>query len=121
REIYCKNQVYDEKAKNIFSVRFWSIQERILKDIPKTTNNLEGWHRSINSNFSFSHPSIYELGHELKKQHAYVENMISKIFYIDFQSTPNYNSQLKSILLRYNEFYDINYLKIISGILKLKF
>ncbi|KAG0439352.1 hypothetical protein DMUE_2486 [Dictyocoela muelleri] len=122
KNIYCKKEEKNERPKNIFSVNFWSIHERILKDIPKTKNNLEGWHKTINSNFIVSHPSIYELGYELKKQHARVENNISKSYYTtDSTNSRDNNNQLKSILVKYNEYYDINYLKIISGIIKLKF
>ncbi|KAG0422687.1 hypothetical protein DMUE_6187, partial [Dictyocoela muelleri] len=65
---YC-NDLNNLGKKNIFSNSFWSVVNRILNEIPTTTNCLEGWHRSLNHNFLKSHPSILELGIELKKQH----------------------------------------------------
>ncbi|KAG0442238.1 hypothetical protein DMUE_0425 [Dictyocoela muelleri] len=81
RDLYCQDVSIDGRIpKNIFFVHFWSVVTRVKNDIPKTTNNLEGWHRSLNNNFLCSHPSMYEFSEEIKKQHAIVENKINKLF-----------------------------------------
>ncbi|KAG0439686.1 hypothetical protein DMUE_2261 [Dictyocoela muelleri] len=67
-DLYCRYFSDDDNPKNIFSVYFWSIVDRIVNKIPKTNNDLEGWHRSLYNNFQNAHPNIYELGMELKKQ-----------------------------------------------------
>ncbi|KAG0440229.1 hypothetical protein DMUE_1895 [Dictyocoela muelleri] len=65
---------------SIYSYKFWSVHERVLKDLNKTNNALESWNRSLNSNIYQKNPSIYEIGNVLRNQHAIVENKMSKMF-----------------------------------------
>ncbi|KAG0438006.1 hypothetical protein DMUE_3358 [Dictyocoela muelleri] len=68
KSVYCRDvEIYDEKPRNIFAVTFWSVYNRIINNVPITTNCLEGWHRSLNNNFIKAHPSLLEFGIELKK------------------------------------------------------
>ena len=40
-----------------YPVEFWSTHDRKLKDVPRTTNNLEAWHRKINQINTMAHPN----------------------------------------------------------------
>ncbi|KAG0430043.1 hypothetical protein DMUE_5702, partial [Dictyocoela muelleri] len=109
---------------SIFSVKFWSVYERIKNDLKKTNNVLEGWNRSLNASIYQHHPGIYEIVMELKKQHALVENKINKLF-IDMTNENNNNESydmvlIKKTLTKYNEYYGIGFLKAIAANLKLK-
>lgn len=42
----------------VFPVRFWDISQRIMNNIPRTTNSLEGWHRGFNNLASIRNPNI---------------------------------------------------------------
>jgi hypothetical protein len=50
---YCKNKQYD----------FWGVHDRVLNEICRTTNSLEGYHRHINALISSKH-------HDIKKNIA---------------------------------------------------
>ncbi|KAG0438853.1 hypothetical protein DMUE_2842 [Dictyocoela muelleri] len=91
---------------------------RIMNDVPKTINYLEGWHRSLNNNFIHSHPSIYEFGEELKKQHASVEHKINMLFLYD--NKYDVNAELKQKIIKYDDFIGIQHLKTIASLLKIK-
>jgi hypothetical protein len=43
----------------------WSVYERILNNIPRTTNSLEGFHRHLNNVCATNHQSILSIGKEL--------------------------------------------------------
>jgi hypothetical protein len=45
-----------------------SSYERVLKNIPRTTNTVEAWHRSINKDCQISHPNIARFIEMLKRQ-----------------------------------------------------
>ena len=46
--IYDKNENIEQKC--IFSASSWNAYERVLKNIPRTTHSVEGWHRAFNAN-----------------------------------------------------------------------
>lgn len=41
---------------------------RILQEIPRTTNSIEGWHRSFNAKNEVKHPNIARLVHVMKEE-----------------------------------------------------
>ena len=41
-----------------YSIDFWSCYDRILSDIPRTNNAIEGWHSYLNDKAGISHPNI---------------------------------------------------------------
>jgi hypothetical protein len=43
---------------SMYELTFWSCHERIINDIPRSTNSVEGWHRSLNNYTFVSHPNI---------------------------------------------------------------
>ena len=48
----------NEKEKAIYEKTFWSRNNRILMEVPRTTNILEAWHRTLNAAIGISHPNI---------------------------------------------------------------
>ncbi|KAM0674713.1 hypothetical protein GVAV_001903 [Gurleya vavrai] len=55
-----------DSANNIFiqgkfPISFWSCYSRVLYDMPRTINNLEAWHRTINKRAGNSHPTFVAL------------------------------------------------------------
>ena len=43
-----------------YPVSFWSCYNRLLQDIPRTTNHVEGWHFRMNNFFDGSNPSTWK-------------------------------------------------------------
>jgi hypothetical protein len=40
------------------NIIFWSCYERVIKRIPYTNNNVEGWHRNFKTRTKITHPKI---------------------------------------------------------------
>ncbi|KAF7693590.1 hypothetical protein CDIK_2276 [Cucumispora dikerogammari] len=60
-EYYQNTYLSDEITSDIasrYEPTFWSAHERILHDIPRSTNSVEGWHRSLNNSSFVKHPNI---------------------------------------------------------------
>ncbi|KAG0442190.1 hypothetical protein DMUE_0464 [Dictyocoela muelleri] len=125
KSTYCQS-IEKTKVKeiSIFSILFWSVHERVLKDQPRTNNALEGWNSSLNNNIFQKNPSLYEIGNELKKHHAIVENKISRLLIKSSiqknQFSETYNDKIKKIVENYDDYYSLDFLKTIGVILKLK-
>ena len=43
----------------IFNIDIWNMYSRVLDDIPKSNNSVEGWHHSFQSNLTCDHPNIF--------------------------------------------------------------
>ncbi|KAG0442780.1 hypothetical protein DMUE_0003 [Dictyocoela muelleri] len=56
KNLYLKENLNERKT--VFNSTFWSSHKRILSSSPLTTNEIEGWHRSLNFNVGISHPNI---------------------------------------------------------------
>lgn len=50
----------------VFQFQFWSVEERIKLEIPRTTNNIEAWHRGFNSLVGVRHSNIGRFIHALQ-------------------------------------------------------
>ncbi|KAG0428612.1 hypothetical protein DMUE_5808 [Dictyocoela muelleri] len=109
---------------SIYSPQSWSVYERVKNDLMKLNNVLEGWNRSLNSCIFQPKPSIYEIGMVLKQQHAIGENKNSKIMIdiVNGQCVTNKSKKNieKNILLNYDNYTGIDYLKIIGLTMKVK-
>ncbi|KAG0441373.1 hypothetical protein DMUE_1094 [Dictyocoela muelleri] len=117
KKYYCSD-VDEKSAKSIFSVLFWSVVSRLSSNIPITTNCLEGWHRSLNNNFLKAHPSLYEFGIELKKQHSITENKINQLFICGQNILNDKENIFSEKITKYDTYPDFQYSKVIASLLK---
>ncbi|CAF1583571.1 unnamed protein product, partial [Didymodactylos carnosus] len=42
----------------LFNIDFWNMRNRVLNNTHKTNNNVEAWHRKMNSAFLCNHPNL---------------------------------------------------------------
>lgn len=52
----------------MFSRDLWNISTRIEKDLPRTTNGLEGWHSALGKSIQIDHPNVWILIKQLKQE-----------------------------------------------------
>ncbi|KAG0436563.1 hypothetical protein DMUE_4159, partial [Dictyocoela muelleri] len=125
KNTYCFDIQNENSKRTIFSPSFWSVSTRIIESCPITTNAIEGWHRSLNSNIRTFHPSIFTLGKELLCEQRKAEFKITKEIYEKFNSLGKneikYEEELlKSIIEKYEDFHGIEFLLTISSLIELK-
>jgi hypothetical protein len=63
----------------VFDIKFWSCNEKVRLSIPRTTNSLEAWHRSLNSKFNVAHPNFAEFIEVLRMENERVRVEISQL------------------------------------------
>ena len=56
-----------------FSLDMWDYHMMVHQGLPRTTNAVEGWHRSFSAHISCHHPSIWTFLNVLKKEEGLVE------------------------------------------------
>jgi hypothetical protein len=117
---YVKSNMYkysDEKENVVF---VWSVYNNVIQQKPKTSNSLEGWHRSLNSRISKKNPGFCELFQELQQIQNNVEIQTQQSLYENNEKVEK-ECDFKNTCLAYDSFYGVEFLLKIAMHLKLKF
>jgi hypothetical protein len=67
---YFKRTYYNNEQNlesTLFHIEFWSAHLRVCNDIQRTTNSVEAWHNSLNSQAFIAHPNIAKFIDLIKK------------------------------------------------------
>jgi hypothetical protein len=98
----------------------WSFFSNVVSKKVKTSNSLEGWHRSLNAQVSCKNPNFFEVFKILQCEQNILEVKLLQNLY-----TSNYDCALESKLFKvcveYDAMIGIEYLKAIGYNLNLKF
>lgn len=49
------------RTKPQFPVQMWNVFERVVRDLPRSDNSVEGWPRAFNNRVSIEHPTVTKL------------------------------------------------------------
>ena len=63
---YIGQQRRNRRLEPTFSLEVWNIRDRILNDLPRTNNAIEGFHSNLHHHITNSHPSLWKLINGLK-------------------------------------------------------
>lgn len=102
----------------IFKIDIWNQYNRTTNNLPRTNNNVEGWHNAFSTLVGSSHPNIFTFLNLLKDEQSLVDMKIDNI-------NPSHNENSRSALLnrriqttvfRFNEIEPLEYIKNISNL-----
>ena len=51
----------DQQRNPLFSIRLWSIYDRVVQGLPRTNNSVEAWHLAFQQTVGLYHPTTYKL------------------------------------------------------------
>lgn len=51
-----------------FAIQLWNQYSRVIDNLPRSNNSLEGWHNAFNNVVGFAHPSIAKLARKLQQE-----------------------------------------------------
>ena len=54
----------------LYAAEDWNVQEQTLANMPRTNNNLEGYHNALQKNITQTHPSVWQLITGLQKEES---------------------------------------------------
>lgn len=91
-----------------FPIKFWNQFDACRSNLPRTNNNVEGWHRSFNELVRQKHPSFWELIRCLKVEQSRTELTVAAIRSGVSQPPPvkkyrDLNERIRSIVLKYDD------------------
>lgn len=52
----------------MFSHDLWNVSTRVINDLPRTSNGLEGWHSALARSIRNDHPNVWVLIKQLKQE-----------------------------------------------------
>ena len=67
----CRNQP-------MFSKEIWNVHERTIKDLPRTNNSLESWHKQFASDIR-AHPSVNMIIEKFRIEQKNMENSLKQV------------------------------------------
>ncbi|CAF1195693.1 unnamed protein product [Adineta ricciae] len=114
-----------QRSRPKFDLRLWNTYDRVIRDLPRSNNALEGWHNAFNNRVSIKHPSITKLAKCIIREQSRFEIDIERLrtgeqprkkkkVYADL------DARLKRIAMSYNVNNIEDYLYRIAVNLKLK-
>ena len=59
--------------------RLWNMHYRVLNELPRTNNNLEGWYTRFSTMFRQTHPSNWEFINTLKLDASHNQMLIAQV------------------------------------------
>jgi hypothetical protein len=59
-------------------IKFWSCYERVLNNIPRTTNGVEAWHRTLNARCQVAHPNLGKFITIIQKEEEVVKYKLTQ-------------------------------------------
>lgn len=102
-----------------YSSKLWSVYNRVLEGEPRTTGNLEAWHRRFGVVVNKHHPSIWQLLKNLQEEQIHTDAAISKL--IAGQAPPKIrkdqqvkNTRLENVVSSYEEMKE-NIIEYLGG------
>jgi hypothetical protein len=69
----------------IFASTLWNVNQRVVESLPRTNNSVEGWHCGFQSSLQCSHPTLWKLLEQLKR-----ENELHKLTVVQLLSGQTY-------------------------------
>lgn len=66
------------RAAPLFAHAVWSVHSRVERHLPRTNNNVEGWHRKMQAAVSAHHPNIWRFMTILHREHSLVNVVVAQ-------------------------------------------
>ncbi|KAG0442008.1 hypothetical protein DMUE_0619 [Dictyocoela muelleri] len=98
---------------------FWSVNERILSNLPTTTNSLEAWHKHLNSFITKNSENIGKIIDILKMQEKKTKLTINNLLTGRIKSKQQ-NKNLIIILNNYKNYIDLEFFEYLDECIKFK-
>ncbi len=108
----------------VYEIKFWSCYYRVVNEIPRTTNSLEGWHRQLNNSFNHPHPNFAAFVNVLCREEQRIFFRLTQIKngnYIDVVCTNlKKEYELKLVCKNFKEFKIECFFKLIDDLVSFK-
>lgn len=59
--------------------KLWNIYDRVLSNLPRSNNAVEGWHKAFASRVVIAHPTVAKLAEKIRREQSKFEIDIAQI------------------------------------------
>jgi hypothetical protein len=63
----------------LFVHELWNVYDRVVEDLPRSNNAIEGWHNAFANRVLISHPSISKLADKIRQEQSKFEIDIEQV------------------------------------------
>lgn len=108
----------------MYAIENWSCFNNVIDKLPRTTNAIEAWHRTINSRSEISHPNIARFISLLQSEEEIVRLEISRRKAGNFSFRKKHivhDENLRIIVENFEMFSEEEYFICLDKIIKWKF
>ena len=103
----------------MFPHTLWNIHRRVVNDLPRTNNLLEGWHGQFNQCVTIAHPTIWKLIKALRRDATIQQVRVGHFIAGNRPSQQrladqDVNDRIKNLVNTYNQRPTIDFLRGIS-------
>ena len=67
------------RANPLFPIAIWNMVDRTEDDLPRTNNNIEGWHHRFNLNVDGKHPTLWKFIESLRREESVVRAEVAQL------------------------------------------
>lgn len=67
------------RKKPLFDHKLWNIYDRVITNLPRSNNAVEGWHNAFSNRVAISHPTIIKLTEKIRLEQSKFEIDIAQI------------------------------------------
>ncbi len=67
------------RKKPQFSIELWNVYDRVISNLPRSNNSIEGWHNAFAKRVSIAHPTITKLTDKIRREQSKFEIDIAQI------------------------------------------
>ena len=108
------------RKKPQFDHTLWSVYDRVIGNLPRSNNSVEGWHKVFATRVSISHPTVVKLVEKIRREQSKFEIDIAQILQ-GHEPKPRkacyrkLDQRIQHLATSYNPSQLDQYLKNISG------
>ncbi|CAM4928514.1 unnamed protein product [Rotaria socialis] len=67
------------RKKPLFTIELWNVYDRIVANLPRSNNSIEGWHNAFAKRVAIVHPSVSKLTEKIRREQSKFELDIAQI------------------------------------------
>jgi hypothetical protein len=68
------------RKKPLFDHKLWNIYDRVIANLPRSNNAVEGWHNAFATRVAISHPTVTKLTEKIRLEQSKFEIDIAQVF-----------------------------------------
>ena len=110
----------NRRSQPFFPIRLWNMYDRVINNLPRTNNSVEGWHHAFQNTLDCHHPSIYKLLQYLHNEQQHNRILVQR--YRDGHRRPESSKnkyikltrRLRTVVGQYGTIANLDYLRAIA-------